>query len=227
MNRIFLLIIGVTLIGLTSGCKDDEPEGENFNVWVYHRLVYDAENDKTYARTTFRYGGLNGDVADLVPEASITFDGSDLDPVNSIYEKQYDGLVESGTFVYTDSDGNVYSNTISVPSSIGFPPGLDSLSVNEDYELNWTGGALEPNERVEINLTAENSSGVNQEFTAQGDGLFGITLTEEKLDNLGTGTTDMHMQKVFIPVDFEVPPAGGLLESRYQAEPNLDVVISD
>lgn len=227
MNRILLIIVAVGLIGLTSGCKDDGPEGENFNVWTYHRLVYDAESDKTYARTTFRYGGLNGNVTDLVPEASITFDGSDLNPVNSIYEKQYDGLVESGTFAYTDSDGNVYSNTISVPSSIGFPPGLDSLSVNADYELNWTGGALEVNERVEIILSAENSSGVEQEFNAQGVGIFGMVLTEEKLDNLGTGTTDMHMQKVFIPLDFNVPPAGGLLESRYQAEPNLDVVVSE
>lgn len=228
MNRIFLLIIGVALIGLTSGCKDDEPEGENFNVWAYHKLVYNAESDKTYARTTFRYNGMNGDLIQLVSEASITFNGAALNWINanSSYEKQFDGLVESGTFAYTDSDGNVYSNSISLPSPIGFQSGLDSLSVNADYELNWTGEALQINERVELTLSAENSSGVEQGFITEGDGVFGIILTEEKLDNLGTGTTDMHMEKIFVPGGYDVAPAGGLVESRYQAVPNLNVAIT-
>lgn len=228
MNRLFLLTTCLVLVGLISSCKKDEPEGENFNVWSYHRLVYDAESNTTYARTTFRYGSINGATIELVPQASITFNGAELTWINSTstYEKQYDGLLDSGTFTYTDSDGNLYSNSISVPSSIGFPPELDSLSVNEDYELNWTGGALEINERVEIVLSAENSSGVEQEFTAQGVGVFGLVLTESKLDNLGVGTTDMSMSKVYLPLDYNVPPAGGLLESRYQSNPKLDVVVT-
>lgn len=228
MSRIFSLIIGIILIGMVGGCKDKEPEGENKYVWAYSKLVYDANSDQTYARTTFRYGGMNGAFIQLVPGASITFNGSPLNWVNSTssYQKQYDGLIESGTFAYTDGDGNVYSNTISVPSSIGFPADMDSLSVSEDYELNWTGSDLQANERVELTLSAKNTNGEVQEFVAEGDGEFGLFLTAEKLDNLGTGTTNMQMEKIYVPSDFTIPPAGGLLESRYQAVPNLNVAVT-
>ena len=228
MNRIFTSITFILLIGITTGCKDEEPEGENKNVWAYHRLVYDADTDKTYARTTFRYDNMDGQAFELVPMASITFNGEPLNwsSADSFHETQLDGLVESGTFTYTASDGNTYSNTIEVPSPIGFPPELDSLFVDETYVLNWTGDVLEEDERVQLTLSAENTSGVEQEFTAQDEGEASVELTEDHLDNLGTGTTDMHMQKVFVPVDFDAPPGGGILESRYEAESNLDITVS-
>lgn len=222
------MIIGVVLIGLITSCKNEEPEGENFNVWAYQKLVYNAESDQTYARATFRYNGMNGSLFQLVSEASITFNGTSLDWINSTsrYEKQFDGLVESGTFAYTDGEGNVYSNTINVPSSIDFEPGLDSLSLDEDYEFNWTGEALEAGERVELTLSAENTNGEEQLFTAEGEGEFGIFIPASHLDNLGIGTTDMYLEKIFVPSDFTPPPAGGILESRYQSVPNLDVVVT-
>src|SRR6056297_2774101 len=172
MNRILTSITVVLLIGITTGCKDEEPEGENKNVWAYQRLVYDADEDQTYARATFRYDNINGQAIELVPEASITFNGNILNwsSATLTHETQLDGLVESGTFTYTASDGNTYSNTIAVPSPIGFPPELDELFVDSTYVLNWTGEVLEPNERVELILTADNTSGVEQEFTAQGEG---------------------------------------------------------
>lgn len=228
MNRLPTPIAFIFLTVISFGCKDKEPEGENKNVWAHHRLVYEADSENTYARTTFRYDGSNGALIQLVPGASLTFNGSSLNWVNtsSTYEIQLEGLVESGTFSYTDGDGNVYSNTISVPSPIGFPPELDSLFVDETYVLNWTGDVLEPNERVELYLTGENTSGVAQEFTAQGEGEASVVISEDHLDNLGPGSTDMHLQKVYVPVDFDSPPGGGILESRYESESNLDIPVS-
>lgn len=209
--------------------REDSSNVNQDTIWAWYRIEYDANSDITYARATFRFSNFSGTKLELAENASITFNGEPLVWQNAIayYEKEYAGLVQSGTFVYTDNDGSVFSNSVLMPGEIGFPADLDSLSIGSAFNLNWTGDALQDGERVDLTLSGDNTTGILQFFTTTGEGETGIVLGANQLGNLGTGITTMFMDKVYTEADMQTTSAGGLLEARYKAVNKEDVVVYD
>lgn len=221
-----ILAITVTLTGCN---REDSNTVNQDTIWAWYRLVYDANSDITSARATFRFSSFAGTKLELVDNASITFNGEAIPWKNAIayYEKEYAGLVEAGTFVYTDNDGNVFANTVEMPSALGFPPELDSLDINTAYPLNWTGEPLLEDEEVEVSLSGDNTTGTMQFFTASGEGEAAVVLGTDQLGNLGTGITTMFMEKTFTAEDMQTTGAGGRLQASYKAVNNENVVVTD
>ena len=55
-----------------------------------------------------------------------------------------------GTFVYTNTDGTTYSNTINGGGSIGFPAGFDTINKSSAQTLTWVGDPLATDEHVGV-----------------------------------------------------------------------------
>ena len=96
--RLPLLLAFVLIL---SACAREESVNVNQDsIFVEYRLVYDGNQDKTFARATFRFGGATGTLLELSDPATITFDGEVLtwNPLLAYYEKEYAGVVNGGLF---------------------------------------------------------------------------------------------------------------------------------
>lgn len=219
----------IAVFFITSCNREDSVSVDQDKIWVYYRLVYDADDDITYARATFRFSNATGTKLELVPEASIQFNGDNLNWNNAVayYEKQYAGFQTSGNFEYVDADGNSSTNSVTLPASIGFPSDLDTLSIGSSYELFWVGNALANNERVDLTLSGDNTTGTLHIFSHSGSGENSIILSLNKLQNLGIGTTTMFMDRVFSTNTLSGTSAGGLIETKYKANDNTNVVVEN
>lgn len=171
----------------------------------------------TYARTTFRFSNAAGTKLELAEGAEIRFDGDLMPWQNGLafYEEELAGLVENGTFEYTDLDGNTFINSITIPS-VAFPGGIESIPRDQAFELFWIGTALDPKENVSVwvNGALEEDSSL---FFEDDDGSESIILTADKLQELPEGDADWVMDRTYSPGISQGTSRGGLLTGRMRA----------
>lgn len=129
-------------------------------------------------------GSIIGTLLELSGSSQVTCNGQVLSfkQALSYYEREYPGFVQSGTFVWTDTEGNSFTNTVSI-NPIGYPSNLDTLSRNQSFELVWTGDLLANNQNVTLTVNGENEADL-QIFFQDDLNSHSIILEKNKLQNL-------------------------------------------
>jgi len=143
-KSIWLLVL--LFLGLASCNKEDSVDVNQDKIYCDYELFYNQNDDKTHAVARFRFGSVTGTVLELTDStnASVTFNGEVL-PYNVWYNghhKEYAGQLNSGSFVYTNSNGDEYTNAVPNGESIAFPSGFDTLTKSIAQTLTWDGTAL-------------------------------------------------------------------------------------
>jgi hypothetical protein len=154
MKNFLLFILSVALLFLASCTREPSSSVDQDKIYVKYDLIYDKNEDETTARAEFRFGGPFGTKLELSTPASIKFNGSVL-PFNSTlayYEEKYSGLIGSGTFVYADVDGNVYTNSTGTIRPVEFPDGTITINNGTDYVMPFTGEAISGNDVVTLTV---------------------------------------------------------------------------
>lgn len=217
-SNLFLLLAVVGL-GFSSCNREDSDSVDQDKIYVRYVLEYNSDLDITYARAQFRFSNATGTILELTDQASITFDGDALPWKSGLayYEKEYAGLKASGSFSYTDVDGNTFVNSASVPGSIFFPASFDTVNINNAYDLIWDGAAIQTDEHVAVTIEGTNTTGSLQSWLNLIPGATNIILDANKLGNLGTGHAQCWMDRVVETDPAQATSRGGVVVGRYKA----------
>ncbi|MEM7660430.1 MAG: hypothetical protein AAF399_30280 [Bacteroidota bacterium] len=204
-------------------CARDVSENVNQDsIFTEYRLVNDADQDKTFARATFRFGGATGTILDLTDPAVVTLDGDLLTykPLFGYFEKDFAGELAGGTFSYTDLDNSTFENAVSLSSAISLPTALDSISQGEAFSLEWLGDPVGEDESVIVTINGINE-GDAQIFTTTDQGANAIVLAQNKLTELGIGEARVFIERWTNQELGQATGEGGAVWSRYITGPML------
>lgn len=155
MKGIHFTLTLVALMALVSCEREPSNSVDQQKIFTRYELTYDKNENKTVVKAEFRFGGATGTKLELSSPAQVQFNGVIM-PFNSAwayYELTMSGLVSSGTFVYKDVEGQVYTNTTAQLKSVEFPAGDINLTNGTDYVLHWVGDPLITNETVTVTLS--------------------------------------------------------------------------
>jgi len=229
MNRpitSYFIIALVLMISLSfTACDSEESDTvDQDKIYTKYLLYYNANEDVTYARAWFQFSDQTGELLELVEPSKVTFNGDDLPwrETLSYYEKQYAGYKGGGTFKWTDTDGNTYTNTISIDTSFGYPANLDTIPRSSSYTFTWTGDTLDKDERVKLTIDGEDDSNF---FTQDNQGSSDIILPKDDLEEVGQGTAEWKLDWRKKSALKEATSAGGWIKGRYRPE-NIDVYMN-
>lgn len=187
-------------------------------IFTEYELFYNANEDKTYARATFKFSNALGTKLELVESAQVSFNNDILawQPALAYYEKSYAGFVDSGSFLYTDLDGSTFQNEVSV-KTIGFPAPLDTISRDSAFELTWTGDALSAGDDVTVVINGV-LEGDAQTFYTNDENASSIILGKNKLEQLGAGSSTIWMDRRTYPGLAQGTSSGGYVVGRYRPQ---------
>lgn len=215
LKGIVVLFIAVTF----TSCANEDSSGVNQDrIYAEYELFYDANTDKTYASAIFRFGHASGTQLELTAPSEVKFNGDVIpfDGTFSYYRKEYAGRITTGTFVFTDTDGNSFTNTVSSTRTIAFPAGLDTIHNTSSYSLTWIGDSIVQDERVDVWMDGPLQN--NAEFFTQYlVNTNSIVLAANKLQALGLGTTTCTMERIWEQNAVGVTGAGGKVRTKYKA----------
>lgn len=224
--RTLLLTISALSLVAISCVREPASEVNQDSIYGEYRLVYDAKDDKTYARASFRFGSAAGTILELVSPGGVSFEGDSLAwrPILAYYEKEYAGSLNSGTFSYTDLDANNFQNTATLAKAIGLPASLDSLPKGGAYTLSWEGDPITSGEVVTVTVNGINE-GDARIFTNAEPGATSIVLDQDKIDQLGVGQGQIIIERYTPQGIQEGTSDGGLIWSRYISAPKTIQVV--
>jgi len=152
MKTKFFFFIGIlfsTTVLFTSCETESSNDVNQDRIFAYYELYYNADQDVTYARASFRFGGITGTLLELTSPAYVKFNDSFLTykPTFAYYEATFPGVVQEGDFYYYDLDSNVFINH-AVIRPIDLAENLENIVKGHVYELSFTGDSLRSNEIV-------------------------------------------------------------------------------
>lgn len=219
-----LAILFFSVLMLFSCSREDSSTVDQDRIFTEYELFYNANEDKTFARATFKFSNITGTKLELSQPSEVRFNGDVLtfNPVFAYYEKEYAGLLENGTFEWNDTNGEIYKNTIEI-HPINYPDTIDIIKRSQSFELEWEGDALQLLELVTVTINGENEFDA-QIFTTNDVNSQSIILSKAKLEKIGTGPGTLFMDRSYLPLIQESTSAGGILLGRYRPV-NKEVVL--
>ncbi len=219
MKNLFLLIIVAMILPLAFvSCQTEDSSDVNQDkIYVVYELFYNANTDKTVAICRLRFGGPTGTLLELTDPANVTFNG-DVLPYSIAYTghaKEYAGKVESGTFLYTNVDGDVFTNATPTMDTIAHPAAFDTLDKSSAYTYTWQGNALGASERVNLFIGSW-TWGQDALFSAAGTGSTNIVMGITQMANLAVGSSTVYVDRKNETTISEGTSEGGLIRSVYR-----------
>lgn len=225
MKKINLILLAVVSFFMLSCDKEDSADVNQDTIYAVYELFYNKNTDKTTAICRLRFGGPTGTLLEATGNASVTFNG-DAMPYSVFYSghaKEYAGLLSTGTFVYTNVDGDVFTNSAPSMDVISFPSSFTSITKSSANTLTWVGNALAANERAEFFIGTP-VWGQNALFFAAGQGSTNIVLGTNQLANVAEGNATCILDRVNEVAAAQVTSEGGVSRSRYRAL-NQDITV--
>lgn len=228
VNTLLAFAILLPAFMLNSCKKENSDTVDQDKIWASYEVYYDNNQDKTFARATFKFSNALGTNLQLSAPATVSFNGDVLifQSALAYYEKQYAGFISGGTFSYTDKNSNTFVNSISGIRTIAFPiPPIDTIHTANSYTLTWVGDSLMANESVSLWLDGINQN--NSEFFYQSNiTSHSIICAANQLQHLGNGNGTGWMERVYAPAIQSVTSAGGEIKGKYKAH-NLSTIIAN
>ena len=217
-NKTIVLWILMTFLYLSlSSCHKENSEDVNQDrIYTSYELFYNANEDKTYAKASFRFGNITGTLLELTNPSEVRFNDQLLSfkPALVYYEKDFAGLIQNGSFTWKDTEGNTFTNTINL-RPINYPAMIDTIYRNAAYEFFWQGDSLLANEIVSLTVNGV-LEGDAQIFTQSNIHSKSIILALNKLQLLGEGQGQLWLDRTLNPPLTEKTSAGGVMSGRYR-----------
>ena len=214
ITPILLLLVASFFIS----CEKENSEDVNQDkIYTDYELFYNKNTDKTVAVAKFKFGGPTGTILELSDGATVSFNGDNL-TYNGWYAghmKEYAGLVTSGTFLYTDVNGDTYSNATPSMDTIAFATDFDTIIKSQANTLTWQGKSLAADEAVAV-FVGSWTWGQDALFYQAQTGATNIVMGITQMSNLAEGTSTVYMDR---SKDLSVAQGtgeGGRIRSKYR-----------
>ena len=207
------------LIGtfLFSACqKEDSSDVNQDTIYTVYELFYNTNSDKTVAITRLRFGSPTGTLLELTGTAGVTFNG-DILPYSVAYSghaKEYAGRITTGTFQYTNTENQIYTNTVPFMDTISYPIGFDTIVKSQANTLTWIGNSLATNERV--NLFIGSWTWGQDALFFVGPGSTDIVMGVNQLANLALGSSTCYIDRVNEVAVAQGTSEGGVIRTKFR-----------
>lgn len=226
MKKVFFAILALGMI-FTSCKKECESDVGQNKIYTDYELFYNQNEDKTHVVARFRFGGPTGSLLELsdTTDASVTFNGETL-PYNIWYgghHKEYMGQLEGGTFVYTNTNGVMYTNEVPTGKEIAFQPEFDTITKGVAENLVWSGTALSSNEQVGV-FVGSWTWGEDALFVTTDYGATEVELGITQKKDLALGNSAVYMDRSTELDVAQGTPEGGKIRCKYRGT-NTSVVV--
>jgi hypothetical protein len=213
------LLFALGLFSVFVGCNvEDSGDVNQDKIWTQYELFYNENDDKTVAVARFRFGGATGTLLKLNEDASVSFNGEELD-YNAWYlghTREFAGWVDSGAFVYMDLDQLTFTNTVMPYDSVGFPDGFDTIYKSMANTLVWDGTPLAANEHVGL-FVGSWAWGDDALYVQSVDNATDIVMGTNQLSNVPVGPSTLFMDR-WTQVDAaQATSEGGIVVGKYRA----------
>ncbi len=121
MKKILWSVVGCMVM---ASCASNEiansADVKQSGIHQKYTISYTEENNQTHVKATYRFGGENGTTLVLSPPSTVTLNGENMtryesEFVGAYYNSAYSRPLANGaqcTFVFTDTDGKTYTNSI-------------------------------------------------------------------------------------------------------------------
>lgn len=177
----------LTLFLALVACNKKSSRVDQDHIFQRYEMTYNADEDRTSFSAQFSKKKENGRLLKLDGSSSVTVNGQAMDFGGVNYYVKLDGLVDTGVFVYTDNDGNSYTNMVTAVSEIsnGSVYIINKAFVPIDW---WFDGI--PNQAGEEVLVEIVSQGTDRTYSRSNTtetGATSITITRNDLENLELG----------------------------------------
>lgn len=220
-HALVALLVVAALLSLAGCVAEQSADVNQQRIWTSYELAYDANADVTTAKATFRFGNSLGTPLELTSPSEVRFNGERLLRASGVgtvsYERSFAGLVPSGTFRFTDTEGEVYANGVTLRPA-EFPSSLGPIDHDRSYAFDWVGSALAPSEQVTVTLrrlTSEDPAlAVFPQFA---DGARSVVMDAGQLRNVSPGTVTLHMTREWTGAPGRTPDAGGKVKLQWVA----------
>lgn len=212
-------MLGAILLLAASCAKEDSSDVNQNKIYCDYELFYNQNEDKTHAVARFRFGGPTGTLLELsdTSGASVTFNGENL-PYNVWYgghHKEYAGQLTGGTFVYTNTNGTVYTNEVPDGESLAFQADFDTINKSTAQTLTWDGTALSANQHVGV-FVGSWTWGEDAAFWTGDEGANEIVMGVTQMADLALGTSTVYMDRSTALDIAEGTLEGGRIRYKYR-----------
>ncbi|MEO9533729.1 MAG: hypothetical protein ABJG68_01930 [Crocinitomicaceae bacterium] len=218
MKKFILPILALGLV-ISSCTKEDSSDVNQQKIYADYEVFYNQNEDKTHVVAKFRFGGATGTVLELSDStgAYVSFEGDTLpwDPWYNAHHKEYAGNITTGSFSYTNTDGDTYVNAIPAGESIDFPLGFDTLNKSMAYTYAWAGTALAANQKVSV-FVGSWTWGEDALFYTDALGATDLVMGVTQMANLATGTSTVYMDRATATDISQGTPEGGRIRYKYR-----------
>lgn len=217
---LFVILFSLWLSGCGPG--EDSADVNQDRIYTDYELFYNANEDITHAIARFRFGGAFGTILELSSSsgASVTFNGDSLAyaTVWGGHHRAYAGNTTGGTFLYIDTDGSQFTNSVPAGSTIAFASGFDGSALNKTmaYALAWEGTTLAPNDQVGVFIGSW-AWGDDALFWTDADGASEILFSVNGMQNLPLGTSVVFLDRWNAEDVSEGTSVGGRIRYKYRA----------
>lgn len=211
----------VFLASLLGSCKPDETIDVNQDkIFTEYEFFFNHVENRTYAYARFRHKKEKGTILKLSSSSSVAFASQPLYYNASLqqYELILDGLVSSGEFVWADTDGRLYKNSIAL-ADISLGQG-NTLIQNQNNVLPWQGLPIREDENVILFLTSD--GGGAQYVLNKSQGATNMVVSPVDLVKFPKGNLVASIERIATIKLKEETDAGGSMKGRYRS---LEVVI--
>jgi hypothetical protein len=221
---ILSVIISVALFSCTGESAGDVNQDR---IYTEYEQFYNSNSGVTTVVARFRFGGALGTLLELDSTDNVTFNG-DVLPYNIFWgghAKDYIGNIPPGTFVYTNLDGNVFTNTVPAFEAIAFPSDFVEISRSAAYDFQWVGSALSQKQEVGVFIGSWAWGDDTWNFT-NSVGATNMVFGINSLSNLPLGTSTVYLDRATKSTSIQGTSKGGVIKGKYRAPNRVINVIN-
>ncbi len=217
---ILSVIISAALFSCTGESAGDVNQDR---IYTEYEQFYNSNTGTTTVIARFRFGGPLGTLLELDSTDNVKFNGDDL-PYSifwGAHVKEYVGNIAPGTFVYTNLDGNVFTNSVPAYEAIDFPSSFNELSKSTPYDFQWVGAALSQNQEVGVYVGTWGWGDDTWNYT-NSVGATNMIFGLNSLSNLTLGSATVFLDRATKSTNIQGTSKGGVIRGKYRA-PNRTV----
>jgi hypothetical protein len=196
-------------------------------IYTEYEQFYNSNSGTTTVIARFRFGNALGTILELDSTDNVKFNGDDL-PYSifwGAHVREYVGNIAPGTFVYTNLDGNVFTNTVPTFETIDFPSNFTELSRSSAYDFQWTGTALGQNQEVGVFVGSWAWGDDTWNFTSS-VGATNMVFGVNSLSNLPLGTSTVYLDRTTRKTNIQGTSRGGVIKGKFRAPNRVINVIN-
>jgi len=215
-SYILLIIIPVVLFS----CKKRSQKLEASEVYQSYTMSYDENDDKTTYTVMFRKKDSDGKIVKLTKGANVSVDGHTMERNGINYTHSISGLDTLATFIFTDNDGNIYTNEVTDARYIGNDYHY-YIPKSSSFYWDWLGAEIWVNESVELDFRSNVDDGTGNSYSSAALWDEEITISATSMTDITVGEANAEIRRVYTNPTGEFSAAGGIAKSEFIGLTNI------